>query len=168
MEEPTKPEEWRPVEGFAGYIVSSHGRIARVLGAKPHPFGYYVHQLRRNKVAVRIAAHRIVAAAFIGPRPEGFVVNHKNGKKADNRPENLEYVTPRENSIHASRLGLLVGNRLVRGEMNPKAKMTDEKVREARRLLGTGASQRAIARQMGVTERIIWGIKHGTCWKHVA
>ena len=42
---------------------------------------------------------------FIGTRPEGMVVNHKNGVKTDNRLENLEYITSRENTIHAFKMG---------------------------------------------------------------
>lgn len=41
--------------------------------------------------------HRLVAAAFLGERPSGRIVHHKDHVKRNNRPENLEYVTPSVN-----------------------------------------------------------------------
>lgn len=52
-----------------------------------------------------ILMHRLVALVFIGP--DDRFVNHKNGNKHDNRPENLEYVTQAENNDHAAKTGLI-------------------------------------------------------------
>lgn len=53
--------------------------------------------------------HRLVAQAFIeNPQSKPFV-NHKNNKKDDNRVSNLEWVTPRENSMLAAKDGLIKG-----------------------------------------------------------
>jgi len=41
--------------------------------------------------------------AFVGPRPDGAHINHINSNPADNRLENLEYCTPRENMDHGTR-----------------------------------------------------------------
>lgn len=52
------------------------------------------------------ASHKLVALAFHGEKPTpNHQVNHKNGERADNRPENLEYLTSRENTLDGFRRG---------------------------------------------------------------
>lgn len=50
--------------------------------------------------------HHLVCETYIGERPDGFVTNHKNGDKLDNRLENLEYVSISCNTKHAHENGL--------------------------------------------------------------
>jgi transposase len=102
-------EEWRDVPGFDGRLqASTLGRIRRIHVLKQRPraqTGYLVcgvpgdveNHSRHEHV------HTLVAAAFLGPRPQGFQVNHKDGDRENPRPENLEYVTPTENSRHGVR-----------------------------------------------------------------
>lgn len=64
----------------------------------------------QNKITLRLV-HRLIAAAFHG-LPNGLEVNHKNGVKDDNRPENLEWVTRSQNHIHAYKTGLKGKNKI--------------------------------------------------------
>ena len=50
-------------------------------------------------------AHRVIASAFFGEIPKGMVVNHKNGVRTDNRIDNLEIVSQRDNILHARKIG---------------------------------------------------------------
>lgn len=118
LPESTTPEEWRPVVGYEEvYSVSSLGRVRRErayhttwAGRVLRTYlcaGYHRLMLSLNNQKRQYFVHQLVAVAFLGPYPPGQMVNHKDGVKLNNRPENLEYCTPRENMEHASRLGLM-------------------------------------------------------------
>jgi hypothetical protein len=121
-------EVWADIEGFEGYyqvsnlgnirsldrtIIQSNGQVrhfnGRVLKQKLDRYGYAVVMLRKRTEGVRKSAtvHRLVAEAFI-PNPDNKpTVNHKNGNKADNSAQNLEWSTRQENTAHAIRTGLI-------------------------------------------------------------
>lgn len=63
---------------------------------------WYIHiQTFINNKRKKIKLHRLIAQAFI-PNPENKpCINHKNGIRNDNRVENLEWVTSRENTLHS-------------------------------------------------------------------
>jgi hypothetical protein len=85
---------WKKIEG--GYEVSDQGEVRNSRGwiLKPETVcGYHRVNLFRKHVLV----HRLVAAAFLGPCPEGKEVDHKNNIRTDNRVENLQYLTRSEN-----------------------------------------------------------------------
>ena len=51
--------------------------------------------------------HMLMALTWIGPRPEGYEVDHLNGNILDWSTDNLEYVTPAENRKRARLLRVL-------------------------------------------------------------
>jgi hypothetical protein len=101
-------EEWRPIQGW-DYSVSSCGRVRNDKTGKVSAFGHTVARYRQvilcaNGKKQHFSVHRLVAQAFI-PNPECKPeVNHINGDGLDNRVENLEWCTSRENVLHAHRV----------------------------------------------------------------
>ncbi len=157
--------EWRAVIGFPRYEVSSEGLIRGPRGImtpswakKYYAVGMYIDRKRHYKTV-----HSLVAAAFIGPRPKGYEVNHKNGVTTDNRIENLEYVTMAQNHAHASDTFLLP-----HGERNHASKLTDDKAIQIRHLHKDEAiSLYRLAKMFGVTAPAIRQLILGNTWRHV-
>lgn len=106
-------EIWKPVPETNGvYMASNRGRIRRDGGAPTfgslNGKGYRQFNIQKKGKSRVITVHRAVAAAFIGE--SNLTVDHLNGDRSDNRLENLEYVTNREN--------------VVRGKKSSKSKKT--------------------------------------------
>jgi len=133
-----------------------------------------VVSLYRDGRQITKALHRLIAEAFLVEDPERRHVNHINGNRRDNRAANLEWCTVSENVAHAARTGLMSSGlrngaytkpeRVRRGALNGRAKLTDEQVREIR--LATG-KHRDIAFWYGVSHPVVGGIKRGQKWRHV-
>jgi hypothetical protein len=127
--------------------------------AKGYPIvGMYVDGKRKHKTV-----HSLVAAAFIGPRPNGMQVNHKDGVITNNPYRNLEYCTPKENIRHGVReLGVNAGVR------NGSAKLTPEDVRQIRLLyVPRKMGSHRLAKRFGVSKRAIYTVLSGETWSHV-
>lgn len=80
------------------------GKIIAQHSSKKNVVGYL--RVKMSGINSPVAVHRAVAETFI-PNPEGKPqVNHINGVKTDNKVENLEWVTAKENTNHADATGL--------------------------------------------------------------
>ena len=113
-------EIWRDIKGFEGYYqVSNLGRIRgtdRIVGHRQGKTrlwrgnikiptttqtGYLKVRLFKNGKSVTREVQRFVAEAFIDNPMNKGQVNHIDGNKKNNRVDNLEWVTPRENVMHS-------------------------------------------------------------------
>ena len=110
--------------------------------------------------------HRIIAETFVRNPENKPEINHKDGDKRNNRADNLEWVTRRENDAHARNTGLM---RTARGSQKVKsAKLDEKKVAKIKsHIRNKTTTQRNLAKQFGVTESLISMIKSGGIWAHV-
>jgi hypothetical protein len=154
-------EVWRRT--FGDYEVSSLGNIRRNghMLFQEDRSGYRRVCLSINGKALRKSVHGLVALAFLGPRPQGWQVAHRNGKPHDNRLCNLAYKTRAENEADK----VIHGTSLI-GERNHQAKLRNSDIPAIRLRLAAGEALKSIAADFGVSFYLISKIKHGKAWAH--
>jgi hypothetical protein len=145
------------------YEISDCGKIfslasGKALSPTRHKDGYLLIGLSKNSDRKFFSVHRLAALTFFGE--DSRHVNHKNGIKDDNRLENLEYVTPKENMSHAVESGL---HRV--GSASYSSKLTENQVLEI--FTDKKSSNMALARKYSVTDKAIRDIRQGKTWKHL-
>lgn len=112
-------EIWKDIKGYEGlYQVSNLGRVRsfprrgthtnkiHILKPGINHKGYLQVGLVNKGKSHSYKVHRLVADAFIQNLNRKEQVNHINGVKTDNRVENLEWCTNKENMKHAWKMGL--------------------------------------------------------------
>lgn len=184
-----KTEAWLPVVGYESlYEVSDLGQVrslgrcvlkangvaekrrAGMLRPRLAGKGYLYVTLYANGVRNQVAVHRLVARAFIGP-DHGLHVNHIDLDKANNRVENLEWVTRSGNAQHALRAGCYRRihsdvRSLARNNPRKAKKLTSAQVEEIKSLARAGAlRQKDIASMFGITQAVVSKIHLGLIWR---
>jgi hypothetical protein len=110
-------EIWKPILGYEWlYEVSNLWKVKslkyrwtnneKLLKLTASSVWYYMIRLCKNKIWINTNVHRIVAENFLINLELKRTVNHKNWIKTDNRVENLEWCTHKENTRHAFSLWL--------------------------------------------------------------
>lgn len=168
----------KDIKNFEGlYAINKNGQVwsypkmngpAKRVGHWLKPYlhnGYLYNTLCKNSKYKTRLTHRLVAETFISNDFNKKEVNHTNGNKLDNRINNLEWVTPSENSQHAYAMGLSrhIG---LKGEKNPKAKLTDKQVLKIRSLRGI-ITEDKLSKKYGVVKSVISAIMLRKSWKHI-
>jgi hypothetical protein len=135
-------EIWKDIENYESYYeVSNLGRIKSkrsciIMKNILNNNGYLMCTLSAPGKRKKFSVHRLVAAAFIKNDLDKKQVNHIDGNKLNNIIINLEWVTPKENTNHAWRLGL--------------AKVTDLHKEVARKTMTNTMSKKVVDLQTGI------------------
>lgn len=157
-------EIWKDVVGYEDYfIISNKGRIwskrtDRELKTTLTKNGYKVFVSRlngRNSKCIMFRVHRMVAEAFVKNVDGKPYVNHIDGNKENNYYKNLEWVSGKENAIHAVKSKLI------------STKLLESDIPNIRLRIETGESLTKIAHDYGVGRTAISKIKLGLSWTFV-
>jgi len=99
-------ERWEMIQSYNNYAVSSFGRVrnlntGRVLKHQSSKRGgnYAFINLSKDGQRVNRNVHKLVADAFLGCCPKGFIAHHKDEGRMNPRLDNLEYITHKENRL---------------------------------------------------------------------
>ena len=104
-------EIWKDIKQYEGlYQISDLGRIKNVVTRKIlkptlNKHGYLVIHLYKNSISKTFSVHRLVAEHFIANINGFYMVNHLDCNKQNNNVTNLEWITAKGNSQHASKKG---------------------------------------------------------------
>ncbi len=130
----------------------------RQLNPKPNGDGY-----KEIKVCGRRTYfHQAVLTTFRGPAPAGTECRHLDGNPLNNRLDNLEWGTRKENCQDTVAHG-----RSLRGERSKQAKIDREQVLEIRQLYQAGMTMDEIAAVFKLTQQGVSNIVRGKTWPHI-
>lgn len=138
-----------PLDGSA--YTNRIGDCPRRLGST-NSAGYIVCTLHWKGQRKQIKLHRLVWLATWGEIPDGYVPDHINRIRDDNRAVNLRLVTAKGNAAN---------RRSYRGASNPCAKLTAEAVRSIRRIRASYSTKAAL---FGVSKSLIAQIIRREIW----
>ena len=160
------PEEFRPliIDGMkTKYIISNYGTVINTKTGKQltwHDDGrYFDIRICINGKVKKYKVHRLVALTFI-PNPENKEqVNHINGNKGNCDVDNLEWVTAKENAIHAVMNGLKPNSLVLR---------IDQVHQICRLLLSGKYTTKEIAEIVGCSRYLVKNIKSKSSWAYIS
>lgn len=119
--------------------------------------GYRVARACVGTAKASIRVHRVVWMSVNGPIPSGFVLDHINGNRSDNRLENLRLVTPKGNSGNSIRLGTVA-----KGTRNGGCKLTLDQVEQIKAM--KGGKCREVVKMFNIGKSQAANIMAGRAW----
>lgn len=173
----TAPIEFREIPESEGYRFGSDGSVWsrwkqgadapvwpwKQLSLRRHKSGHLDVRVKINGQRTMVGAHVLTCWAFHGPCPPGLECCHKDGVPDHNVPDNLYWGTRAQNIEDQRRHGVYQ-----QGSRSGLAKLTEDQVREIRRLYAEGGhSNYSLADQFGVNHATVWQILSRRTWKHV-
>ena len=103
---------WLPVEGYENYQVSNFGEVKslgndksrkeKLLKPQKDSKGYFFVCLCKNGIKKPVRINRLVYSTFVGDIPDRLEVNHLDENKENNRVDNLNLMTSKENNNWAT------------------------------------------------------------------
>jgi hypothetical protein len=150
---------------YPGYVITDSGLIQGVSGRWLRPSadsdGYLMIRPCVHGKCLNVSVHKLVCLAFHGDPPSpAHQVRHLNGRRDDNRADNLAWGTAKDDGADRIRHGTTL-----RGEGHNLAKLTWSDVREIRRRYALGAvSQHQLALEFSISQSAIGSVVNGRTW----
>lgn len=167
-------EEWRDIPSAPAYQASNAGRIRRIrpsTGTKPgrvrrlhaRASGYLDVTLSHGDVQCNRTVHSLVCEAFHGPKPsKNHDASHRNGKRFDNRADNITWKLHVDNEADKIAHGTLP-----RGQSHYRSLLTEAIVREIRARARQGEKAALIAKDLSLQVKHVCKIIKCQIWAHV-
>ena len=161
----------REITEYPNYYISVRGEVYNrhgdLMKEEILSKGYRRLQLRHCGVSAKILVHRLMAETY-HLQGDGSQINHIDGDKSNNNIENMEWVTPSENMLHAYATGLKVP---IKGEDHYATNLTEAIVHNICRMLEEGRRIFQILYELDeyhITRAQVKHIKSGKTWKHIS
>jgi len=170
-------EIWKDINGYEGlYQISNLGRVKSlnklkgkntktkeiIMNPSINKKGYKCIVLCKNSKQKHFRVHRLVAQSFIPNSENKKIVNHIDCNKINNHESNLEWVTHKENEIHAKANGLKP-----HGESHGRAKLTKQDIYKIKQLIKNNFKLKSIAFLFEISITHVSRIKNNKSWRCV-
>lgn len=167
------------LKDFPNYVVGENGAVYSLVHHKGryghtcpqfrliknhNAKGYRTLSLYKDRIKYVITVHTLVASAFIGPRPESLVINHKDGNKSNNHYTNLEYTTQKQNMKHAFDNNLVT---IKRGSLSHRSKLSEQEAQEILNYKFTEFNQKQVAEKYSCDPSLVGLIWKRSIWTHL-
>lgn len=155
--------ERHPIPSAPNYSADLHGRIwstARNYRNGPRPVsevveksrGYSTIVLHVRRQRLHTTTHKVVAEAWLGPRPEGLEVRHMDGSRTQSAPWNLRYGTKQDNATDM----ILAGRRYQLNRV-----LSDDQVVAIKADFAAGMQATEAGRKYGISTSAACKVKNG-------
>lgn len=158
------------------YLIYDDGRVFSVKRDKfqslrKHSNGY----LRATIHGKDMYVHRLVAICFLDNPHNYKEVNHKDGNKANNTVDNLEWCTHSQNEKHKYDMGLIskdhfskmANNEFHKIQAKKRRKYTPEEVKQIREYINNGKTDNFILKKVGGSKGAIYQIRTKKTYKDI-